>query len=180
MRVYVMRHGSTVWNEQGITQGRTNNELSQNGENQCHTQAENYRNTHFDAIISSPLRRTMQTAEIMNKFHNCDIITDKRIIELDQGVLTGRHKSTYTEEENIARRLRLKSYGLETKEELYDRCKSFVDDLKTMPYNNVLVITHGITGVYLHRILQGHTREDILTVPQKLDNAEVKEVSMDM
>lgn len=31
MKVYVMRHGTTIWNENGITQGHTNNRLSQKG-----------------------------------------------------------------------------------------------------------------------------------------------------
>ena len=31
MNLFVMRHGTTVWNEKGITQGRTNNRLSKSG-----------------------------------------------------------------------------------------------------------------------------------------------------
>ncbi|MBO7527954.1 MAG: histidine phosphatase family protein [Clostridia bacterium] len=31
MNLYVLRHGTTVWNEKGITQGRSQNRLSKSG-----------------------------------------------------------------------------------------------------------------------------------------------------
>ena len=31
MNLYIMRHGTTTWNEKGITQGRSNNKLSKKG-----------------------------------------------------------------------------------------------------------------------------------------------------
>ena len=41
----------------------------------------------------------MQSANIMNKYHQLKIIKDERIIEIDKGIFTGRKKASLTEEE---------------------------------------------------------------------------------
>lgn len=99
MNLYIMRHGTTCWNEKGITQGRTNNRLSKGGIALTESVSENHQNCNFDVIYSSPLTRTIQTANIMNKFHNAKIIKDNRLIEIDQGTFSGRHKDSLSEEE---------------------------------------------------------------------------------
>lgn len=48
-----------------------------------------YKDTKFDIIFCSPLMRTIQTANIINKFHNVKIVKDERLIEIDQGIFTG-------------------------------------------------------------------------------------------
>ena len=101
MKIYIMRHGSTVWNEKGITQGRSRNMLSENGRFLVQELANKYKNIQFDVIFSSPLMRTMQTSNIMNKYHNVKIIKDERLIEIDQGVFTGRSKNDLTEDYNL-------------------------------------------------------------------------------
>ena len=68
MNIFVMRHGTTVWNEKGITQGRSNNRLSSNGIEMVEQVAKEFKNVNFDVIFCSPLMRTVQTAKIMNKF----------------------------------------------------------------------------------------------------------------
>ena len=78
MNIYVMRHGTTVWNEKGITQGLTNNRLSKNGVALTEKVSLEYKNIKFEAIYCSPLTRTVQTANIMNKYHNLKIIKDTK------------------------------------------------------------------------------------------------------
>ena len=51
MNLYVMRHGTTVWNEKGITQGRTNNRLSKGGVLLTQEVAEKLRNSEKYKII---------------------------------------------------------------------------------------------------------------------------------
>ncbi|MBP3630184.1 MAG: histidine phosphatase family protein, partial [Clostridia bacterium] len=70
MKVYVMRHGKTVWNEKNRIQGLSRNRLSKTGDELVKIVAERYKNVQFDVIFASPLMRTMQTANIMNSYHN--------------------------------------------------------------------------------------------------------------
>ena len=99
MNLYIMRHGTTGWNEKGITQGRSQNRLSKEGKFLAQKQAEKFKNVKFDVIFSSPLMRTMQTANIMNAFHGVKIVKDERLTEIDQGIFTGRHKDSLSSEE---------------------------------------------------------------------------------
>ena len=97
MNLYVMRHGTTVWNEKGITQGRSNNRLSKNGIELTELVSKKFKDIKFDVIISSPLMRTIQTANIMNKYHNVKVFKDDELLEIDQGIFTGHYKNSLTE-----------------------------------------------------------------------------------
>ena len=50
MVLYVMRHGTTKWNEQNIIQGRSNNRLSKRGIELVKQSAIDYKSTKFDII----------------------------------------------------------------------------------------------------------------------------------
>ena len=77
MKLYFVRHGETDVNS-GLQKANTSQfdePLNAAGMAQAEQLAEELRDTTFDAIISSPLRRTMQTAKVINKFHNLNIQT---------------------------------------------------------------------------------------------------------
>lgn len=153
MKIYVMRHGTTVWNEKGIIQGRSNNRLSQKGKALTQEVALKYKNTRFDVIFCSSLMRTIQTANIINKYHNVKIIKDERLIEIEQGVFAKRLKASLTKIEKRQRQNREKSCGMEKYEDVYERTKSFLQYLKTQKYTSVLIITHNVGASFIANIL---------------------------
>lgn len=149
-----MRHGTTIWNEKGITQGRTNNMLSKQGIIITKEIAEKNKNINFDIIYCSPLRRTVQTANIMNKFHNVKIVKDERLIEIDQGIFTGRHKDSLTDEERKLKNSRDKSCNMESYQSAYNRAKDFLDSIKnSSSFDNILIITHNCNATFLEVLL---------------------------
>lgn len=149
-----MRHGTTVWNERGITQGRTNNRLSKNGVLLTEKVSKRYKDCKFDIIFCSPLMRTMQTANIMNRHHNVKIIKDNNLIEIDQGIFTGRNKEDLSKDEKRLKALRDESTGMETYASALDRARAFLSALrKNTKYKNVLVITHNVIASFLDDIL---------------------------
>lgn len=175
MDIYLMRHGTTVWNKKGITQGRVNNRLSQSGKAIAEQRALELQNVDFDVIFASPLMRTMQTANIINKFHKNKIIKDERLTEIDQGIFSGKHKDSYTEADSILRANRDKSCGMESFEELFDRCKSFADFLLSQTkYQTVLIVTHNAVASYLERILNNIPYSKETYFKHTFKNAEVK------
>ena len=175
MKIYVMRHGTTVWNEKGITQGHTNNRLSKNGKHEVEQVALMYKDVTFDVIFSSPLMRTMQTSNIMNKYHNLKIIKDKRLIEIDQGIFTGRRKNSLSEEERKLKFSHAKECGMESYESVCDRVKDFIDELLTeRTYGNVLIVTHNVNAGLIFEILDKKVDFGIDGHLRSFDNAEVK------
>jgi ribonuclease H / adenosylcobalamin/alpha-ribazole phosphatase len=80
------RHGRTAANAQGLLQGRMDLALDEVGRVQAKKLAVAL--ASVDVVISSPLRRAMETAEALGK----DIEIDDRWQELDFGCLDGQRR----------------------------------------------------------------------------------------
>ena len=176
MKVYVMRHGTTVWNEKGITQGRSRNRLSEKGKTLVLDAALKFKDVSFDIIFASPLMRTVQTANIMNRYHSAKIIKDNRLIEIDQGIFTGKSKVNLSEEEKQLMFSHSKECGMESYESVYERIFEFVNELKQNKiYTNILVVTHNVCASLMEEIIS--QKSDNMPKDGSLrsfNNAEVK------
>ena len=64
LRIYLARHGQTDWNFEGRLQGTTDTELNATGRQQASELAERLKGIHLDAVYSSALRRSRDTAEV--------------------------------------------------------------------------------------------------------------------
>ena len=73
MKIYIIRHGLTVWNKQKRTQGRVNNKLAKEGKEELEKIAQKLKNINFDYIFCSPLLRAVQSANIINFYHKYGI-----------------------------------------------------------------------------------------------------------
>ena len=84
------------------------------------------------------------TAQIINKNFNKTIETDKRLREFCFGTLEGITRDKITQEIWDDFNKNPKKFNAETKEEIFNRIKSFIDDIKSNNINkNTLVVTHG-------------------------------------
>ena len=82
--LHIVRHGRTEVNAAGKLLGRNNPELDQTGRKQAEELAN--RLGEVDLVISSPLKRTMETASYISN----TVKTDPRWLELDYGELEGK------------------------------------------------------------------------------------------
>ena len=57
MKLYMLRHGRTLWNEAGKLQGRTDIPLSEEGRQSALETGKELANIPFSAAFSSPLMR---------------------------------------------------------------------------------------------------------------------------
>jgi broad specificity phosphatase PhoE len=89
MQLILIRHGETLWNKEGRVQGISDVELSAIGIEQAQMLALSLKNQPIRAIHTSPLKRALQTAEIINEFHRKKIHTHQDLIEMDQGDFEG-------------------------------------------------------------------------------------------
>ena len=80
MKIYTVRHGQTEWNKKGLYQGKTDVPLNEEGKKQAMLVKEKLKDKKIDLIISSPLKRAKETAEIISDF-KIKIITDSLIVE---------------------------------------------------------------------------------------------------
>lgn len=92
---YIFRHGESTYNVAGRIQGRTNNsELMDRGCLQAREVGRFLADKKIGLLIASPLKRALQTAEIVNEFLGVPVMTDERFTEVNVGVIEGLH---YTE-----------------------------------------------------------------------------------
>ena len=90
---FCMRHGLTEWNRDKRIQGQSNTDLCDEGREMARTWAESLADNHFDCILTSDLKRAVETAEIINEKLGLPMHTDPRLSEQDWGEWTGLSKS---------------------------------------------------------------------------------------
>jgi len=86
---YTLRHGLTELNRSKRTGGRLDVPLLEEGRRQAEEARANFAGTPLDVVISSPLRRALETAEIVTGWPRERIILDELAIERSFGKMEG-------------------------------------------------------------------------------------------
>jgi len=85
VRLILIRHGETDWNIEGRYQGQADPPLNQRGAAQAHEVASQLRGVGLDWLISSPLRRAYETAQVIAQELEIPLSTEPRLMEIHQG-----------------------------------------------------------------------------------------------
>ncbi len=89
MILYIIRHGETEWNKVKRLQGRTDIPLAEEGIRLAKLTGEGLKDRPIDLVISSPLTRAVQTAQLLTEGRDVPIVTDERMIEISFGEWEG-------------------------------------------------------------------------------------------
>lgn len=140
MKIYLLRHGQTDWNIQGRLQGRMDIPMNENGRKQILEIAERLRELQFtaDMIISSPLGRAKESAEIVaEKIGYQDaIVYDAGFLERSFGMAEGL---IYNETINLDD----PEYGAESVEDVCIRAGKTIEKYISDEEKNILIVAHG-------------------------------------
>lgn len=149
MKIYLVRHGETAWNQSGLLQGQTDIDLNAQGFAQAEEAAERLREVPFEIAFCSPLIRARHTAETIVGNRNITLTTDERLRELNFGPWEGVDIRTirdaasqpFTNPGDY-----IPPEGAESFAQLYARSGEFVKQV-LLPlegtYETVLVVAHG-------------------------------------
>ena len=155
MKIYVIRHGETDANKNGVLQGSSNWPLNDSGIKLAILTGQKMKDIKFDICYSSPLDRALQTANIILKEskNNTKIEIDQRISEINMGNYEGKKFRPGENEVPIIKVLlfKLNAFlvgrfkGGESAADVCKRTQDFLLELskKENEYQNVLVSTHG-------------------------------------
>ena len=173
MYIYVIRHGQTDWNKNKKLLSRTDLSLNDEGRKQCENAEEIVKNLDYDLVISSPKKRAMETADIINT-KDKEVIIDNNIIERDAGDLEGINVEDFDYQGywNIKRD---GEFGTaETIESCKDRIYKTLDKLKA-EFNdkNILIVTHNGICRIIHTYFNGFPRKGNI-YDYGVNNAEIK------
>ncbi len=161
--LYIIRHGETVDNVAKIMQGQRPGKLNATGVQQIEELAEALRDVHFDAVVSSDLQRSYDSAMIIAARRTMDVVTTPLLRERDWGDFTGRYI------------LDLKGLpmpdNVETMDEMLKRARAFLDWVKEhYPDQTVLAVGHGIINKAIQAVHYGLLTREI----PKMSNAEYR------
>lgn len=171
VNVYLIRHGEVNHNL-NKTYNRENEDLNDTGINQALELRDKMENIPYDLIISSPLKRALHTANIIN-IKNKEIIIDNRLIERDPGNLSGK-SLTITNRNEYWNYYSKMQYG--TSESIistYNRVKDFLDEMKTKDYKNILIVAHSGISKLFYAYFNGIPKDGNL-LKLGLKNCEIK------
>lgn len=89
MKIIMVRHGETLFNALGLSQGWCDSPLTKKGREQAGRLAEALRGYQIDEAYSSTSDRAYETGEIVLGDRNLEIRRDKRLREMNFGVFEG-------------------------------------------------------------------------------------------
>lgn len=186
MKIFITRHGQTEWNALGRLQGRKDIELNEVGREQALITGAKIKNEKIDIIITSPLKRARETAEIINKQFNVKIVENDRLMERCYGDFEGITKIKLKEMKKKDLRIddacnyikNISIYNMETMQDLCARIYEFLDEI-TQKYKNknILLVTHGGPSIPIKCYFMKYPLENLVDREKikGLENCEVIE-----
>jgi broad specificity phosphatase PhoE len=157
--VTLLRHGESEGNAKGYHQGQTDFPLSIKGVQQAEALAQYWldRQETFDQIISSPLLRALQTAEIIARYLKMPIEQNPLWMERDAGLISGLHHlvaaEQYPQPDFVTP---YDPFGIngESQWDVYLRAGKAAQDLLRRPPAKYLIVAHGgLLDMFMYAIL---------------------------
>lgn len=146
---YIVRHGKTQWNQMKKTQGKMDSPLTEEGIANAKILANRLKDLAIDKVVSSNLKRAVDTAHIL--MPDKEILLNPGFREIDFGCWEGltideikkKHGSLYEawreSPENVD------FHGGESMIDAYKRVQSTFWELDKKEQNqNILIVAHGI------------------------------------
>ncbi len=128
----LIRHGESYTNRTGILSRELNKyRLTETGVDQATFTGEQLKGLKFDGIISSPVLRAIQTANIISQYLNSEIKIDYRAIESDFGEYNGKRIEEIPDKKR-------EELGMES----FESQKNRMIDLINSYNGNYIVVSH--------------------------------------
>ena len=156
MNIILVRHGLTDWNVKDLLQGKTDIQLNQRGKQQAIETANKLIDIHIDTIYVSPLKRTIDTAQQINKKRNLKVIVDNRLIERGFGDYEGKSKVEFKKYWDF--NANISDCNVESIRNLFSRVYSLLKELEELYRDTdktILLVTHNGVNLAITSILNG-------------------------
>ena len=171
-KLYLTRHGETVWNTKHLMQGWKDSPLTDRGINQARQLSDRLSDVPLDAIYSSTSNRAVHTAEIIKRDRSLEVFSFNSLREMSFGVWEGK-----TLEENKKESPEewfsfwetphlFSSDTVESFLRVQDRMVKTIRNIVNQHRNeNVLVVTHSIALKLLIDYFEKNTLQHLWSTP---------------
>ena len=161
-KVYLVRHGQTEWNKKLTFRGRKDIPLNEAGHMEAQAISDALKNKNIGAIYTSPLRRSIETAQPIANYFHLEIVSLQGLIDINygdwEGLTFNEVKKKYSDEYNKwEKRPHLIRFPHgETLDEAKKRsfC-AFKNIVKKNPGNSILIVPHRVINKVLLCALLG-------------------------
>ena len=124
-RIILVRHGQTEWNIERRYQGQMDTELTEFGRQQMASTADLLHHAKVDRVVTSPLKRAKESAEIVAAGLGLDVQVEERFREMHLGTWEGQ---SYSLGRGSERWFEPAPHGGETGEQFRGRIQSWLDE----------------------------------------------------
>lgn len=160
MRIILVRHGETDWNQQNKYQGQVDISLNENGKLQSEKVAYFLKDVSIDKVFASSLLRAKQTAEMILQHHQgINLELKDGFKEIIHGLWQGKVETEIEQEfPGDLQRWRetpeqFQMPGGESLQQVWQRTikvyESILDAALNEKLNTVLIVAHGVTNQIL-------------------------------
>lgn len=146
--ICLVRHGETDWNRERRLQGHTDTSINLTGIQQAHACGQILKEHSWDGLITSPLRRAVETARIIHSYiKNKEYVLWDEFAEIDYGKNNG---TLFQNEYNPLSLIKL--------DEVKHRVRAGLERIHNeYPSGKIIVVTH---GVVIRLILNEYTKDN--------------------
>jgi len=149
-KLVLARHGETAWNVERIFRGRSEVELDDVGMRQAELLGKSLSDLKLDAIYSSPVRRALDTANIVARYQKIDVrvaqgLSDMHFGEwqsLSEQEVRRRYPALLDEWHSTPERIRMP--GGESLEDVRNRSMQVVSGVVSKYDGSVLLVSHRV------------------------------------
>jgi broad specificity phosphatase PhoE len=171
LRIYLARHGQTDWNVEGRMQGGTDTPLNATGRKQAAALKDHLRDVRFEAVYSSTLSRSRETAEIVRG--QVPLTSLAGLGERRFGKFEGLLSDAPDTGPEFQRRRWNPQDALDGGESwvaFSDRVRSALQAIRSKhPAGAILIVGHGGTNQAILQILLGLPLDDTRSITQAND-----------
>jgi broad specificity phosphatase PhoE len=154
-KLILARHGETVWNVEKIYRGRTDVSLDEVGIKQAELLGKYLSNWELEAIYSSPLKRALDTANIIASYQKVGVYIAEGLIDFDYGEWQSLpeqeakrlYPTLHNEWHNNPHKVRMP--GGESLEDVRKRAIEVVNDVLSKYQGSILLVSHRVVNKVL-------------------------------
>lgn len=171
LKLYITRHGQTQWNIQTRLQGWKNSDLTKKGILDAKALAERLEGISFTHIYSSTQKRAIETAKIIKRDRDLDIVQLEGLKEIGFGQWEGmamkdiqdKYKGEFDIYLNKPHLYKPTIHG-ESYEDIFKRVKKSLSDIIKSGGENILIVSHGVTIKVLTSIIKDIPLEELYKI----------------
>ena len=173
LRIYLARHGETDWNAELRLQGTSDIPLNSKGRQQAAKLAERLKEIHLDAVYSSTLSRSRETATIARggaPMKSLAGLNERNHGKFEGAKVDGSDPMTEKEWRQRRRDPEDQLDGGESLNQFYERVRITLETIRNQQNSGaILIVGHSLTNQMILRAIFGLTLQQATSIRQAND-----------